>query len=102
MCPVRANSPATEPSPNMLAASGMLSRVQCPDEVLHERGKKVRYGDSSACRPTGFQRDAHRRDQARICSFTTVEHDGKIRMNCSSPYAMARLVGRIHKTSISF
>ena len=23
----------------------------------------------------------------------TVDHDGKIRMDCSSPYAMARLVG---------
>src|SRR6202030_3131746 len=26
-------------------------------------------------------------------SFMTVDHDGKIRMDCSSPYAMARLVG---------
>src|SRR5262249_4279831 len=25
--------------------------------------------------------------------FMTVDHDGKIRMDCSSPYAMARLVG---------
>src|SRR3974390_1795238 len=25
-------------------------------------------------------------------SFMTVDHDGKIRMDCSSPYAMARLV----------
>ena len=27
-------------------------------------------------------------------SFMTVDHDGKIRMDCSSPYAMARL-GRL-------
>jgi hypothetical protein len=26
-------------------------------------------------------------------SFMTVDHDGKICMDCSSPYAMARLVG---------
>src|SRR5271169_3469837 len=26
-------------------------------------------------------------------SFMTVDHDGKIRMDCSSPYSMARLVG---------
>src|SRR3984893_12148957 len=26
-------------------------------------------------------------------SFMTVDHDGKIRMDCSSPYAMARLIG---------
>src|SRR5438876_6631978 len=26
-------------------------------------------------------------------SFMTVDHDGQIRMDCSSPYAMARLVG---------
>src|SRR5438445_8971657 len=26
-------------------------------------------------------------------SFMTVDHDGKIRMDCSSPFAMARLVG---------
>ncbi len=26
-------------------------------------------------------------------SFMTVDHDGEIRMDCSSPYAMARLVG---------
>jgi hypothetical protein len=25
-------------------------------------------------------------------SFMTLDHDGKIRMDCSSPYAMARLV----------
>ena len=26
-------------------------------------------------------------------SFMTVDHDGQIRMDCSSPFAMARLVG---------
>jgi phosphoglucomutase len=34
-------------------------------------------------------------------SFMTVDHDGKIRMDPSSPYAMARLVGRIGSASPS-
>jgi phosphoglucomutase len=35
-------------------------------------------------------------------SFMTVDHDGKIRMDCSSPYAMARLVGLKDKFEIAF
>jgi phosphoglucomutase len=35
-------------------------------------------------------------------SFMTVDHDGKIRMDCSSPYAMARLVGLKDKFDIAF
>ncbi len=35
-------------------------------------------------------------------SFMTVDHDGKIRMDCSSPYAMASLVGLKDKFDISF
>jgi len=35
-------------------------------------------------------------------SFMTVDHDGKIRMDCSSPYAMAGLVGLKDKFDISF
>lgn len=35
-------------------------------------------------------------------SFMTVDHDGKIRMDCSSPYAMARLVGLKDKFGIAF
>ena len=34
-------------------------------------------------------------------SFMTVDHDGKIRMDCSSPYAMARLVGLKDQLSTS-
>jgi phosphoglucomutase len=34
--------------------------------------------------------------------FMTVDHDGKIRMDCSSPYAMAGLVGLKDKFDISF
>jgi phosphoglucomutase len=35
-------------------------------------------------------------------SFMTVDHDGKIRMDCSSPYAMARLVGLKDKFRLAF
>jgi len=35
-------------------------------------------------------------------SFMTVDHDGAIRMDCSSPYAMARLVGLRQKYRVAF
>jgi phosphoglucomutase len=35
-------------------------------------------------------------------SFMTVDHDGKIRMDCSSPYAMARLVSLKDKYQVAF
>jgi phosphoglucomutase len=35
-------------------------------------------------------------------SFMTVDHDGKIRMDCSSPYAMARLVGLKNRYQVAF
>jgi phosphoglucomutase len=35
-------------------------------------------------------------------SFMTVDHDGKIRMDCSSPYAMAALVGLKNQYDVAF
>ena len=35
-------------------------------------------------------------------AFMTVDHDGQIRMDCSSPYAMARLVGMKDKFRVAF
>jgi phosphoglucomutase len=35
-------------------------------------------------------------------SFMTVDHDGKIRMDCSSPHAMARLVGLKDQFRVAF
>jgi len=35
-------------------------------------------------------------------SFMTVDHDGKVRMDCSSPYAMARLVGLKDQYQVAF
>src|SRR6185436_7537884 len=34
--------------------------------------------------------------------FMTVDHDGKIRMDCSSPYAMARLVALKDRFDVAF
>ncbi len=34
--------------------------------------------------------------------FMTVDHDGKVRMDCSSPYAMARLVGLKDRFQVAF
>jgi phosphoglucomutase len=35
-------------------------------------------------------------------AFMTVDHDGQIRMDCSSPYAMARLVGLRDRYQVAF
>ncbi len=35
-------------------------------------------------------------------SFMTIDHDGEIRMDCSSPYAMARLVGLKDQYRVAF
>jgi phosphoglucomutase len=35
-------------------------------------------------------------------SFMTVDHDGAIRMDCSSPFAMARLVGLKDRYRVAF
>src|SRR6202161_448886 len=35
-------------------------------------------------------------------AFMTVDHDGKIRMDCSSPWAMARLVGLKNQYQVAF
>ena len=35
-------------------------------------------------------------------SFMTVDHDGKIRMDCSSPYAMARLIALKDRYQVAF
>src|SRR6201997_5544105 len=35
-------------------------------------------------------------------SFMTVDHDGEIRMDCSSPYAMARLIGLKEQYRLAF
>ncbi len=35
-------------------------------------------------------------------SFMTLDHDGEIRMDCSSPYAMARLVGLKERYQVAF
>ena len=50
-------------------------------------------------------RHRHHRRQSGVdptFSFMTVDHDGKIRMDCSSPYAMASLVGLKDRFHVAF
>jgi phosphoglucomutase len=50
----------------------------------------------------GLEIDVVNRKLDPTFSFMTVDHDGKIRMDCSSPYAMARLVGLKDKFQLAF
>jgi phosphoglucomutase len=50
----------------------------------------------------GLDIDVVNRQVDPTFSFMTVDHDGKIRMDCSSPYAMARLVGLKDRYPVAF
>jgi phosphoglucomutase len=50
----------------------------------------------------GICLDVVNRDVDPTFGFMTVDKDGKIRMDCSSPYAMARLIGLKDRYDISF
>jgi len=50
----------------------------------------------------GLDIDVVNREVDATFKFMTVDHDGKIRMDCSSPYAMARLVGLKDKYRVAF
>lgn len=50
----------------------------------------------------GLEIDVVNRKIDPTFSFMTVDHDGKIRMDCSSPYAMARLVGLKDQFQLTF
>jgi phosphoglucomutase len=50
----------------------------------------------------GLQLEVVNRKIDPTFSFMTVDHDGKIRMDCSSPYAMARLVGLKDQFQLAF
>src|SRR5262249_53644382 len=63
----------------------------------------------AACAYWGPINDLYRLDVAVVnpkidptFSFMTVDHDGKIRMDCSSPYAMARLVALKDQYRVAF
>ena len=86
--------------------------------------QRRRHGGDPRRRPQARRRSARRRRRALLgadqrastgCdiavvnpqvdptfSFMTVDHDGKIRMDCSSPYAMARLVGLKDRYQVAF
>jgi phosphoglucomutase len=50
----------------------------------------------------GIRLDIVNRDVDPTFGFMTVDKDGKIRMDCSSPYAMARLIGLKDRYDIAF
>jgi phosphoglucomutase len=50
----------------------------------------------------GIRLDVVNRDVDPTFGFMTVDKDGKIRMDCSSPYAMARLIGLKDRYDIAF
>ena len=50
----------------------------------------------------GIHIDVVNRDVDPAFGFMTVDKDGKIRMDCSSPYAMARLIGLRDRYDIAF
>ena len=53
-------------------------------------------------RSTGWTSRSSIRQVDPTFSFMTVDHDGAIRMDCSSPYAMARLVGLKDRYRVAF
>ncbi|MGD9666476.1 MAG: phosphoglucomutase (alpha-D-glucose-1,6-bisphosphate-dependent) [Synergistaceae bacterium] len=50
----------------------------------------------------GLDIDVINKDVDPTFSFMPLDHDGKVRMDCSSPYAMANLVGLKDKYDIAF
>lgn len=50
----------------------------------------------------GLQIDVVNSEVDPTFKFMTVDHDGKIRMDCSSPYAMARLIGLKNQYRVAF
>ena len=64
-------------------------------------GAGVRYWDQINAR-YGITIDVVNPKVDPTFSFMTVDHDGKIRMDCSSPYAMASLVGLKDRYDVAF
>ena len=64
-------------------------------------GASLPFWDPVASR-YGINLDVVNRDVDPAFGFMTVDKDGKIRMDCSSPYAMARLIGLKDRYDIAF
>jgi len=64
-------------------------------------GASLPFWDPVAVR-YGIRLDVVNRDVDPTFGFMTVDKDGKIRMDCSSPYAMARLIGLKDRCDIAF
>jgi phosphoglucomutase len=64
-------------------------------------GASLPFWDPAASR-YGIRLDVVNRDVDPTFGFMTVDKDGKIRMDCSSPYAMARLIGLKDRYDVAF
>jgi len=64
-------------------------------------GSNVAYWDPIAA-TYGLQLEVVNREVDPTFRFMTVDHDGKIRMDCSSPYAMASLIGLADRFDVAF
>lgn len=64
-------------------------------------GSSLPFWDPVAAR-YGIRLDVVNRDVDPAFGFMTVDRDGRIRMDCSSPYAMARLIGLKDRYDIAF
>ncbi len=64
-------------------------------------GSGIAYWDSIA-EVYGLKIEVVNRTVDPTFSFMTVDHDGKVRMDCSSPYAMKELIGLKDKFDIAF
>jgi len=64
-------------------------------------GSSLPFWDPVASR-YGIRLDVVNRDVDPAFGFMTVDRDGRIRMDCSSPYAMARLIGLKDRYDIAF
>ena len=76
----------------------MLERIEFPETVISMSIEPVSSADKGKLADT---LNALAREDPTF-SFMTVDHDGKIRMDCSSPYAMARLVGLKDQYDVAF
>src|SRR5450759_487653 len=59
------------------------------------------YGDEQSIRILPSQSSVMNRNVDATFRFMTLDWDGKIRMDCSSPYAMASLIARQHEFTIA-
>ena len=122
------SGPAQRTALEVLAANGVETIIQRDDGVtptpvisrailVYNRGRMKHRCDGIVITPShnppddgGFKYNEIYRLNIDVVNpkvdptfaFMTVDHDGKIRMDCSSPYAMARIVGLKERYRVAF